>query len=574
MKYTGFIVCFLLLALSPGEVNSQENFLENAASRYPELAKCEIPGFSEKVLCGTLQVVENRITGHGRKIPIEVVVIPSTSSDPLASAFTKHVGGNGMGAKDKIWSFFPDRPPADLRALQDIVLIDDRGTGASNIRCTAMDSLKPQNYVLAYDKTLIEACLSEVRGKVDLSLYNTPAVVNDYEEVREWLGIPQFDFYGPSYGVRVGLEYLRLFPNSLRTVTLHGSVPPDFNYVNEMDGAIQEQLENLIMRCENDSICKKYYPDFGQELYAVRDRLRTQPETVKYQLENGKAVEIVIDDYVYRRIIAHEILNGNALGSLPLLVHRAYQGNLAVLITASTGLNLDMPVFLSQFCPEEIDRFEFREDSIKSLNFFTQGAIGREKVSACEWWMDMPAADWLDEPIDSDIPMLILTGEYDANTPIRMGDKVHERFPMTSRHIIMPHQGHGGTLDMECRYDLISQFIRTRELSLQTACLDSVPSAPFAWEQPLSEDEFSKYIGSYHTDDPEKKLELFSRNGVYYMNDEFSQYTGPSLLLYRGNDSFSLLDCEHCQLIFTIDNGNVLSVNRKYRELSVFIPKD
>ena len=125
-----------------------------------------------------------------------------------------------------------------------------RGTGASNIRCAAVDSMQPSSYVFVYEKELIVNCLNEIKGEVDLELYGTPSVVRDYDLVRKWLGLNQLDFYGISYGVRVGLEYLRLYPDRLRTLTLHGCVPPGFNYINEMDIAIQEQLEILFKRCQ------------------------------------------------------------------------------------------------------------------------------------------------------------------------------------------------------------------------------------------------------------------------------------------------------------------------------------
>lgn len=60
-------------------------------------------------------------------------------------------------------------------------------------------------------------------------------MVSDYDQVRAWLGVEQFDFYGISYGVRVGLEYMRIYPQRMNTLTAQGCVPPGFDYVNEME---------------------------------------------------------------------------------------------------------------------------------------------------------------------------------------------------------------------------------------------------------------------------------------------------------------------------------------------------
>ena len=552
---------------------STEAIIQQALERYPVLEPCQPPGYHEQVLCGQFMTFENYDTQEGKKIPIDVMVLPATTENPDNSAFTLHWGGNGAAASDKIWYFRQRGLTQTIRATRDVVLIDDRGTGASNIRCDAMDSLKPYSYAFVYDEDLIKKCLDQVKDVVDLSLYTTPSVVQDYEEVRKWLGLEQYDFYGASYGTRVGLEYIRLYPDNIRTLTVKGLVPPGFNYINEMDLAIQEQLEILFERCEKDAVCNKYYPDFKKELYAVRDRLKQNPAQFEYQLEDGKSTTVTMDDLLFRRMVGHQILNGNANEALPLLIHRAYNENYAPLIVAGGSLNLDMPVFLSQFCPEEVDRFPFDPEGFGADELFTEGAIGQEKVSACQWWTEMPAADWLDEPPAGDSPILIITGEYDANTPIKMGEQVKEAFPNQSKHIILPHNGHAGTTDRACRYELISQFIETKDLqSLDTNCLSEIESTPFAYEIALSDEEIEKYAGDYTNEDPEKMLKLFKQNGVFYLMDEFSRFSGPSQLLYKGDDTFGLLDCVRCQISFEMDEDKVSQVQRVYRETVTFKP--
>lgn len=570
-----YLVLVILVSLSIiGYAQSYDSLLTEASKRYPMLKECEIPNFSEKVLCGTLDVYEDYKTNTGKKISIEVVVLPAKSSTIRAtSAFTLHWGGNGSSAKNKVWFFRPGTAGDDIRATRDIVLIDDRGTGASNIRCSAMDSLQPYSYAFAYDNELIIKCLNEVKDKVNLELYNTPGVVNDYDQVREWMGLEQLDFYGISYGVRVGLEYMRNYPKRTRTLTVQGCVPPGFDYVNEMDIAIQEQLDILIQRCKDDASCNKYYPNFKKELYEIRDRLEAEPFEFEYELDNGKKKVLTIDDLLFRRIVGHQILNGDANEAIPLLVHRAYEGNYAPLIVASGSLNLDMPVFLSQFCPEEIDRFEYKSEDIDSERLFTKGAIAEEKENACSLWADMPTANWLNEPLKGECPILILTGEYDANTPIRMGEQIRNVFPERSRHIILPYQGHASS-DRTCRFNIISQFVDTRNLeSLNTTCLTSMHPPKFAYEVVLSESEFEMYSGTYTNTDPNKILRLSRQNGVLYLFDEFSQWTGPSQLLYKGEHTFSLIDCDHCQIVFEIDEGKPLRVKRIYQETSLFEPK-
>lgn len=567
-----FLMCFALLFATVC-AQPTDSFINEAIKRYPMLEVCELPDFPGKTLCGTLEVFEDYRTNQGKKIPIDVIVIPANTANPDKSAFTLHWGGNGSSAKDKIWYFREESFSNNIRSTRDIVLLDDRGTGASNIRCSAMDSMQPYSYAFVYDKDLIRECLNEVEGKIRLELYNTPGVVKDYDLVRQWLNLEQFDFYGISYGVRVGLEYMRNYPKRIRTLTVQGCVPPGFDYVNEMDIAIQEQLEILFQRCKDDAICNEYYPEFREKLYEIRDRLSDEPYQFEYELESGGSKEITVDDLLFRRLIGHLILNGNVNESLPMLVNRAYEGNYVPLIIAGGSLNLDMPVFLSQFCPEEIDRFDYKRAEINSKRLFTQGAIAEEKKTACELWTQMPTAEWLNEPLTGESPILILTGENDANTPIKMGEQIKDAFPNRSRHIILPYQGHGGS-ERDCRFNIIAQFVNSKELqSVDTTCLTSVSQTSFVYELNLSDGDFEKFAGAYSTDDPDKILKLFKQNGINYLVDEFSQWTGPSQLLYKGDNTFGLLDCEQCKIIVEMDQGVPTLVKRVYKETVVFKPK-
>jgi pimeloyl-ACP methyl ester carboxylesterase len=51
-------------------------------------------------------------------------------------------------------------------------------------------------------------------------------VVRDLEAMREALGYPRWNYWGMSYGTRIGYTYAKTFPNSLRTMIVDGSLWP------------------------------------------------------------------------------------------------------------------------------------------------------------------------------------------------------------------------------------------------------------------------------------------------------------------------------------------------------------
>src|SRR5437762_6545719 len=72
-------------------------FLASAASAAADtaafLAPCDIPGVKEKAKCGTYTVWENRETKAGRRIGLNVIVLPATGSPREPDAITYLAGG-------------------------------------------------------------------------------------------------------------------------------------------------------------------------------------------------------------------------------------------------------------------------------------------------------------------------------------------------------------------------------------------------------------------------------------------------------------------------------------------------
>jgi len=547
--------------------------IQKAQQRYPMLEVCQPEGLQEKILCGTLMVYENRETLQGKKIPIDVRILPSLEPNPPKKAYLMHPGGPGGTTNSFMFYLFGENgPDYNIRAERDVIVMDFRGMGASAINCDAISSIRPMSNGFVYDIEKIKACLDALKDKVDLTQYNTGNVVDDIEEIRNWLGIEKLDIRGGSYGVRVALEYSRRYTDQVNSLILSGIVPPNYDYVNRMDKAVEKQIKRLINECNSDSICNTYYPNFEKELYETRERLKKVPKKLIYEADS-LATELVINDKTYRQMVGHLFLSGNKDDIIPMVVHEAYEGNFYPLIN-SGSFNLSMPMFLSAFCPEEINRVVYRKRETDSL--FTEGAIAEEKEEACSQWLTLNNADWLEEPLKAAVPILLFTGENDANTPMVLGESIATRFPDTSRHLVIPYQGHSSSsMASACRSGIISEFIKTGDLkSLDTTCLAALKPTPFIYAMKLPNSDFKKYGGNYKNDDPGKKMRLYERQGMYYMEDENSVYAGDAQLLYKGNDTFGLVDCNPCKLIFEMEGNTVKKVTRAFREKVIFYPEE
>ncbi|MEM7678505.1 MAG: alpha/beta fold hydrolase, partial [Myxococcota bacterium] len=174
--------------------------------------------------CGQLTVPEDYARPEGPKVELFVAVIPARTKTPAPDAVTAIAGGPGGAATDDYVNW-GQTAFSDLLKTRDIVLIDQRGTGRSNRFDCPFDPDGLADATPEEIKAANKACIESFSG--DPRFYTTTEAVKDLEAVRTALGYSKLNVYGVSYGTRVALEYLRRYPQSVRTTVLDGVAPAD-----------------------------------------------------------------------------------------------------------------------------------------------------------------------------------------------------------------------------------------------------------------------------------------------------------------------------------------------------------
>ncbi len=139
----------------------------------------------------------------------------------------------------------------------DVIGFDPRGVGDS----AALDCLPPANPVAAHLDGGIPAVLAAFReehqrcqaagGRLFEHL-STNAVVADIESIRLALGAEQLNFYGISYGTRLGAQYAQTHPGRVRALVLDSPMPPVANLQQLTRAQLDEtqvQHEALLAGC-------------------------------------------------------------------------------------------------------------------------------------------------------------------------------------------------------------------------------------------------------------------------------------------------------------------------------------
>jgi pimeloyl-ACP methyl ester carboxylesterase len=446
------------------------------------LTKCRLPGLEASVLCGTHEVWEDRDAKAGRRITLHVAVIPARLRARDPDPIFVLAGGPGQGAIALATQVMPLF--TRLNDSRDIVLLDQRGTGYSHpLDCeNEQDSPLQALFEDAIPEKSVRECLAGLDA--DPRQYTTQTAIADLDEVREKLGYEALNLWGGSYGTRVGLEYLRRYPQHVRSIVLDGVAPAGMklplSFVSDGNAA----LERLIEACSAEKLCAKTYPDLRGTIAALRGRLARIPaRTVIQDPRTGERQLITVNENVFLSGIFRPLYVAELASLLPYGVNAAAGGDFSPLLAQNLEFaddiaeNLSLGMHLSVICAEDIPRITDAELDGASKAFFGRALID-DFIRACRIWpRGKVPADYY-EPVRSDVPALILSGGIDPATPPRHGARVASTLP-NSRHFVAPQLGHGVSMH-GCAPRLIETFIRKGNArDLDGSCLEKIPRPLF-----------------------------------------------------------------------------------------------
>ncbi len=434
--------------------------------------------------CATLQVPEDRSNPNGRKLDLAIAWVPSTAKTPARDPVVMLAGGPGQSALEA----FPTVYPAFREILRQrhVLLVDQRGAGRSNpLKCPR--TLNDEALQLLDSAGVDEArrltadCLQELGPNVDVRAYTTSAYVADLEDVRRALGIAQFNLVGVSYGTRVGLEYLRRHPASIRTVVLDSVVPPSLALGNEHAKNLEAAVDAQFARCAADAACAQRFGSPRARLDELLQRLREQPQKVSYRdpLTNEQREDEFTESSLAAVVRFHSYAP-QLFGMLPMLLAEAAGGQFANLMAQSRmleqliGEQIYVPLQLSVMCAE--DAPGMRVDPADAGTVLGTEFVDYTLAQCAVWPRGTMPQDFHDA-VKSSKPVLLLSGELDPVTPPRYADEVQRTLP-NSRHFVFRGQGHS-VMGVGCGPRLVAEFIAAAGAkSLDGACLDQLQYSP------------------------------------------------------------------------------------------------
>lgn len=513
MKKIRFAALFLFLAAgalaadTPGSAPS-------ARPNPPrlDLSPCKVPGIEREVRCGRFEVWEDRAKRAGRKISLRVVVLPATGSAKEPDPVFLFEGGPGESAVESAAG--EAAAGAEVNRKRDLVLVDVRGTGDSNgLHCKA---LQGHAGVLGFLESFlpvegVRACRRDLEPRADLRFYTTAPAVDDVDDVRGALGYDRVNVQGGSYGTNAALEYMRRHPEHVRTAVLGGIVPPGTRSPLHFARDAQTALDQVLAACAKEAPCHAAFPDTRGEIDGLLARLDKKPAEVAIRdPKSGKPLKLVLGRIAAAQTIRYMLYAPVTAAQIPLQVHLAAQGDLAPLAETAYffgnfATSMSDGFYLSITCSEDVAFFTPDEAEKEARGTFLGDFRARAQKAACAQWPRGETPPDVNEPVRSDAPTLLVSGERDPVTPAAWGE-LASRTLTRSKHVVVPGGGHGfdGEKGTECLDRLGLELVeRGTEKGLDTSCVAKIEPAPFALrderaaEIDLPAAELDRFAGKY-----------------------------------------------------------------------------
>ena len=456
-----------------------------SAPALPSTQPCRVEGVANELRCGSLLRPLDPAQPAGTQITIHYLLVPALARNKQADPVLVLAGGPGQSAIAVAPLLLPRL--ARLNNRRDLVFIDQRGTGKSAPLFCADESKLPMAQALdpAAQWQRLQQCRQELARLPhgDMRFYTTTIAMQDFEAVRQQLGVPQWNLIGASYGSRAALEYLRQFPAQVRRTVIDGVAPPDMVLPASFSTDGQAALDASFSACEKDLLgCAKQFPRLRRDWAALLQSLPGRI-SVKHPL-TGVPERFTLTRDLLLRMVRTPLYTPALAAALPAALHAAAAGRfegllgLADALGSGLAMRLAMGMHFAVVCAEDMPRLPLSTDK-PGRDFGRSDAALYAQV--CKSWPqgEVPAAFYSMAPANS--PVLLLSGGADPATPPRHGARVAQGLGSRAQHIVVAEAGHG-VMGVGCMRELVFRFIDAKEdsaaLPQDASCALHIPRPP------------------------------------------------------------------------------------------------
>ncbi|MEW5870564.1 MAG: alpha/beta fold hydrolase [Chloroflexota bacterium] len=471
-----------------------------------ESAACNfrIPSGAQ-VECGTVIVPEDRDGNLARTIRLPVAIYHSKNATPETAPVIYLQGGPGQEAIQSMANYAYDNFIVPLLEKRNVIIFDQRGMGAANpsLDCPELKTLYLQyqlstlsdaDQLEGYKQALITCRDRLVLMGTNLGAYTTSASAADVKDILTALGYSQADLYGASYGTRLALTVMRDYPQIVHAAVLDSTVPLDAKLYNATAAKADNALNTLFQGCALDQACNAAYPGLETVFYEMFEQFNTTPAT--FEVTNAisqQPMTITVNGDGLMNSIFWGLFSSEVIPVLPKAIYDIHSGNydyfrISYSNQETSYSTLSLGAMMSINCHEQVyattpEELEADFAKFPKTQAFALSAVygsGQAQFDICETWGAAPYDPYQSQALVSDLPTLILAGEYDPSTPVWFGKQAAQTLS-NSYFFEFKRMGHTPSMSTygACPRQVALAFLDHPTVKPDSSCLGTMQPHPF-----------------------------------------------------------------------------------------------
>lgn len=451
----------------------------------------------QKYTFGYLEVLENRQDPDSKTIEIPVYIFKSRNEKPKKDPIIYTVGGPGSTTMPTAqymdyYKYLDDR---------DFILVEQRGNyyAKPHLDCpewsqAIYESNQPTFDLSNYDE-LFEQSATDCKERlkkmgIDLNGYNTNEIAADINDLVKVLEIEKYNLLTISYSTKIAQVLMRDYPDKIRSVVMDSPLPLEVNYDEQSVQNLLESVDKLLSDCESNTNCNSAYPNIKKRFSEYLKEKTEKPLTV--EVENSKTG--LTETFYLKGEDLITVFTSASTGSVPNVpfeINKLLNNDLTTVKEQLTyllqkpsggaGIGMRLSVWCAEENPfnsyEKIESETYKYPEVKGLS----PAVFDNEI--CQIWSVQKVADVENQPVNSDIAVLFISGEYDNETPVKWVKSMMPNFT-NAHHLIFKGWKHTPTTNWSnpCAMELANKFFNNPIEMPNSDCFEQIGSPEFKTE--------------------------------------------------------------------------------------------
>ncbi|NJK33083.1 MAG: alpha/beta hydrolase [Deltaproteobacteria bacterium] len=273
--------------------------------------------------------------------------------------------------------------------------------------------------------------------------------------------------FGVSYGTRLALEAARRHPEGIESLVLDSVYPPEAGGVAWLEHNGVDAIDRLVEGCLAEPGCAAKFPGLAANIETAMASLDAQPYSTNVENTFGDPVELQLTGADMYASVFEALYDSNVIPFLPYVIALAgFGGNFEFLGQAASDAVPGLTRFAegARYSIDCVDGGQFIDDEGAALadSLLAHPELATlyqgQAVPFCAIWDVAPAPVEFTQPVVSDIPTLILAGEFDPVTPVWQSELAAATLS-NAELFVFPGFGHAVSFDGDCSASLVREFL-------------------------------------------------------------------------------------------------------------------